>query len=155
MTQITEKVLLREIKYKYIVNDRKEFKIQQSRDINQFMLPIYEATGSTEYIEEFYVLCLSRQNHIIGWYRVSSGGVSGTVVDNKVIFSIALQCLASSIILVHNHPSGNRNPSYEDKILTNKISAVAKELGIHLLDHVIMVHNGYFSFADEGVLIKS
>ena len=81
--------------------------------------------------------------------RISKGGVSGTVVDTKLIMKKALLLLASSIVLVHNHPSGNTNPSEQDRIVTEKIKSACKLLEINLIDHIIIAGNSYYSFADE------
>jgi DNA repair protein RadC len=102
--------------------------------------------------EEFWILFLNRANMIISKKQISSGGMAGTVVDPKIIFKAALDEKASSIILCHNHPSGNIQPSEEDKKLTKKIIEAGKVLEIMVLDHVIVSHSGFFSFADEGLL---
>jgi DNA repair protein RadC len=102
--------------------------------------------------EEFWILFLNRANHVISKKQISSGGMAGTVVDSKIIFKNALDEKASSIILCHNHPSGNIQPSEEDKKLTKKIIEAGKVLEIAVLDHVIVSHSGYFSFADEGLM---
>jgi DNA repair protein RadC len=102
--------------------------------------------------EEFWVMLLKRNNEVIDKVRVSSGGVSGTVADSRLIFKAAIQRLASAIILVHNHPSGNLKPSQNDIDLTNKLKTSGKMLDIPVLDHVIVSDSGYYSFADEGML---
>ncbi len=102
--------------------------------------------------EEFWVLHLNRANKVIGQERTSMGGVSGTVVDVKLIMKSALANLSSSIILCHNHPSGNNKPSENDKQITNKVKAACEMLDIALLDHIIVAGNVYLSFADEGLL---
>jgi DNA repair protein RadC len=102
--------------------------------------------------EEFYILLLNRANRVKGWYKVSEGGTAGTVVDPKLIFSTALKCHASSIILSHNHPSGNVKPSEEDLKLTKKLTEGGKLLEIAVLDHLILTSEEYLSFADEGLL---
>jgi len=101
-------------------------------------------------IEEFWVLFLNRSNKILGYKKISEGGISGTVADTKIIFKIALEFLASSIVLCHNHPSGNNKPSSEDEKLTQKIKIAANLLDIHLVDHIIISDNSYYSFADEN-----
>jgi DNA repair protein RadC len=101
--------------------------------------------------EEFWILLLNRANEVLRPVQVSQGGVSGTVADPKLIFKYALENLASSIILVHNHPSGNLRPSEADKDLTKRLREAGKFLEIPVLDHLIFTDNGYFSFADEGV----
>lgn len=102
--------------------------------------------------EEFWVLLLNRGNQVIGKSRVSTGGVSGTVADPKMIFQKALEVLASAIILVHNHPSGNLKPSQADIKLTKKLKDAGEFLDTPVLDHVIFAEKGYYSFADEGAL---
>jgi len=102
--------------------------------------------------EEFWILVLNRANRIIKKHQISQGGVAGTVADPKIIFKIALEELASGIILAHNHPSGNLTASQADIALTKKIKEAGKLLEIQVLDHVIIAGQKYFSFADEGIL---
>lgn len=102
--------------------------------------------------EECVMLCLNRANKIIGYYKISSGGTSAAVVDPKVIFTTAINCTASSIILAHNHPSGNLTASHADKELTKKIKSAGELLDIKLLDHIILTSEGYISMADEGLV---
>jgi DNA repair protein RadC len=102
--------------------------------------------------EEFWVVLLNRANRVIRKERVSSGGVSGTVADPKIIFKAALDQYASSVILVHNHPSGNLKPSQADVNLTRKMKHAGELLEIPVLDHIIFGDEGYLSFADEGLL---
>lgn len=102
--------------------------------------------------EEFWVLYLNRGNRILGKERISSGGLSSTTVEVKFIIKNALNRLATSIILVHNHPSGNLKPSQSDIDLTNKIKQAGKLLDITTFDHIIVSHEGYYSFADEGMI---
>lgn len=102
--------------------------------------------------EEFWVLLFNRANRLIKKKRVSEGGVSGTVADPKIIYKMALQELASGIIVVHNHPSGNLTASQSDIKLTAKLKEAGQVLEIQLLDHLIVAGNKYFSFADEGIL---
>jgi DNA repair protein RadC len=102
--------------------------------------------------EEFKVLLLNRNSEVLGIYPMSKGGVSGTFVDSKLVFSVALKCNASSIIIAHNHPSGNLKPSEQDKNLTKKLKEAAKFLDIQLLDHIIITKDSYYSFVDEGLM---
>ncbi len=102
--------------------------------------------------EEFWVLLLNRANRLIRKSRVSEGGVSGTVADPKVIFKLAINHLASGIIVAHNHPSGNRTASQSDMDLTKKLKEAGKFLEVQLLDHLIICGPKYFSFADEGLM---
>lgn len=102
--------------------------------------------------EEFWVLHLSRSNRVIARECVSRGGTAGTVVDTKLILKSAINKLASSLILVHNHPSGTLRPSIEDDNITSRIKEAAKLLDMRLLDHVIIASTGYYSYNDEGRL---
>jgi len=102
--------------------------------------------------EEFWILLLNRANRVMTRERISIGGVAGTVVDAKMIFKKALEQLASSIVLCHNHPSGNLNPSQADIKITRKLKTAGESLDIAVLDHLIVSEKGYYSFADEGML---
>lgn len=102
--------------------------------------------------EEFWVLLLNRGNQILERVNISKGGVSQTVVDTKIVFKMAIDKLASSIILCHNHPSGNLKPSDADIQLTKKLKEAGRILDLPILDHLIFADNTYFSFADEGLL---
>lgn len=122
--------------------------IGSSKDVYHFFGPKLEAKA----YEEFWMLMLNRRNQIIRPYRISEGGISGTVADPKKIFKAALENNACSIILCHNHPSGNLNPSNADRSLTKKLKNAATQLDIQLLDHIIVALGGYYSFADNGDL---
>ncbi len=102
--------------------------------------------------EEFWILLMNRANEILRPVQISAGGVSGTVADPKIIFKQAIEHLASSMILLHNHPSGNLTPSQADKDLTRKLKDAGKLLDIPVLDHLIFTDKAYYSFADEGIL---
>jgi DNA repair protein RadC len=103
--------------------------------------------------EEFWLLMLNRSNKVLGRFKVSQGGLSGTVIDTRIILKKALDNLASSIIVCHNHPSGNNQPSDADVKITEKLKKASEMLEIKLLDHVIIADKSYFSFADEGLII--
>jgi len=103
--------------------------------------------------EEFWLLMLNRANKVLGRFKVSQGGLSGTVIDTRIILKKALDNLSSSIIVCHNHPSGNNQPSEADVKITEKLKKAAEMLEIKLLDHVIIADKSYFSFADEGLII--
>jgi DNA repair protein RadC len=102
--------------------------------------------------EEFWVLFLNRNNLVIDKMMVSQGGLSGTVIDVRIILKTALEKLACSIVLCHNHPSGNLIPSEADKDITKKIKEAGKHMDIPVLDHLIIGNDSYFSFADEGLI---
>lgn len=102
--------------------------------------------------EEFWILLMGRSNKVLGAHLISKGGLAATVVDPKVIFQVALENQATSIILAHNHPSGSLRPSAEDLTLTKKVCAGGNLLDIKVFDHLILTDESYFSFGDEGVL---
>ena len=126
-------------------------KIGSSADVYQILLNNWDL-DTLELRESFKILLLNRGNRILGIYEVSSGGMAGTVADPKLIFGAALKSAASSVILSHNHPSGQLKPSTADLALTKKISNAGEFLDIAVLDHLIIAANGYYSFADEGLL---
>jgi DNA repair protein RadC len=109
-------------------------------------------TGKIEFVEQFKVMLLNRANRVLGIYELSTGGVAGTVADPKLIFAAALKACASSIILCHNHPSGNTKPSAADLQLTKKMKQGGELLDIVVLDHIILTSETYYSMADEGLL---
>lgn len=123
-------------------------KIVSSRDAFELLHPIV----SDNNYEEFWIVTLNRGNVIKRTHKISEGSMAGTVADPKKIFKIALEDNASSVILCHNHPSGNRNPSKNDHEITRKCKAVGLSLDLPVLDHIIIAEDTYFSFADEGVL---
>ena len=105
-----------------------------------------------EFVEQFKVLLLNRANRVLGLVEISSGGVTGTVADPKLVLVAAVKANACAIIMAHNHPSGNLKPSQQDEHLTQKIKAAAQLFDIRLLDHVIITNDGHFSFTEQGLL---
>lgn len=122
--------------------------IRQSRDVVEMMQPL---VAHLEY-EEFWVLMLSRANRVTRRLCLSQGGTAATVVDVKLLMKRAVDCLASGIILVHNHPSGNPVPSGQDDGLTRKIKEGGAILDIRVLDHIIIARDKFYSYLDEGRL---
>lgn len=104
------------------------------------------------YCEEFIIMLINRANRVLGFSKISKGGIAGTVADPKIIFQNALKSNASSLILCHNHPSGNLKPSQADLDLTRKIKQAGQFLDITVLDHIILTEEGFYSFADEGLM---
>jgi DNA repair protein RadC len=102
--------------------------------------------------EEFWCIFLNRRNEVIKKFQLSKGGISGTLADIRLVFKAAIECLASSMFLFHNHPSGNLQPSEPDKKLTSKFIEVGKLLDIQVIDHIIVTDKAYFSFADNGLV---
>lgn len=102
--------------------------------------------------EEVILLCLNINRQVIGYHRVSIGGMTSSVVDVRTIFTVALQSLAVAIIITHNHPSGNKNPSSQDIQITEQIKKAGDILNIPLLDHIIITQNDYYSFKNNRML---
>jgi len=123
-------------------------KISGSRDAYNLFYPLLADLNH----EEFWVMLMNKGNKVIGTHLISKGGLATTIADPKIIFQVALENHAASIILAHNHPSGNLKPSAEDLHLTKRIAAGGKLLAITIFDHLIITDHSYFSFADEGVL---
>jgi DNA repair protein RadC len=125
-------------------------KLTSSKDAADFFRNIFDE--SIDIYETFFVVYLNNSNNTVGWYRVSQGGITGTVVDIRLVLKKALEVLCTSFICCHNHPSGNLFPSNEDIRLTNKLKMAAEIMDIKLIDHIILTNDSYYSFADEGKL---
>ncbi|TDB69103.1 JAB domain-containing protein [Arundinibacter roseus] len=142
---------LMEIKVSYQAPPPQDrIKVECSKDAARFLKSIW--SDQIEYQEEMYVVLLNRANEIIGYKKLSSGGMSGCLIDMKILFGIAVQCAACGIILAHNHPSGNLAPSEADIRLTKQVKEASKLLDICLLDHQIITVGGYNSMADCGYI---
>ncbi|NNK40777.1 MAG: DNA repair protein RadC [Winogradskyella sp.] len=122
--------------------------ISSSRSVFENMQPII---GELPH-EEFWILYLNNSNKIIQKNQLSKGGITGTLVDVRLVLKNALEVGATALILVHNHPSGTLKPSVADKEITKKLKLAAQSLDIKVLDHLIITENAYFSFADEGLI---
>jgi DNA repair protein RadC len=123
-------------------------KITSSKAVFNIMQPII---GELLH-EEFWVLFLNNSNKVIHKAQLSKGGITGTIVDTRIIFKTALEYNAISLILTHNHPSGKLLASDSDKDITRKLQLAGKQMDIMILDHVIITESSYYSFADEGIL---
>jgi len=122
--------------------------INSSKQAAELLLPHMRDLSQ----ERFIIMCMAQNGRLLHWEMISSGGVTGTVVDTKILFKIALRYLASNIIVAHNHPSGSLKPSQADIQITGKIKDAATFLDIHLMDHIIIADRSYYSFADHGML---
>lgn len=123
--------------------------INNSSDIYSILKEMFNGE-IIDWQEQVILICLNQYNKVIGYYKVSVGGVHGTVCDPKIIFTVALNCAGTtSIILSHNHPSGNLNPSNADIEMTKKIKAGGLLLDIQLLDHIIYTEEGFYSMSDD------
>ena len=123
-------------------------KINSSKTIFEMMQPII---GELPH-EEFWVLYLNNSNKVLSKSQQGKGGITGTLLDVRLVFKMAFELGATALILCHNHPSGNLNPSDADKKITQKLKAAGNNLDIRVLDHLIICENGYYSFADEDIL---
>lgn len=139
-----------EITYRNRVQPGQMRKVNRSQDASDIFRDIW--SDRMDYIEEFYILLLNRANKVLGYTRISQGGISGTVVDPKTIFQSALKGNACNIILAHNHPSGNTKPSEADIRITGKLVEAGKFLELPVLDHLILAGDEFFSFADNGMI---
>lgn len=122
--------------------------VRSSNDLAEFL----KTTLKDYSYEVFAVVYLNKANKINHFEIISKGGMTSTVVDPRILFKKAFEVEATSIVLCHNHPSGNLKPSRHDEELTNKIKEAAKYLDIQIIDHLIVSDEGYFSFSDEGLL---
>jgi DNA repair protein RadC len=122
--------------------------ISSSADVTKIFQPLLADLQH----EEFWLLLLDRANKVITKQRISQGGISGTVTDIRIVMKNAIDVLASGIVVVHNHPSGNRQPSESDKYITSKIEQATNIFDIKLLDHIIVTNYKCFSFSDDGLL---
>ncbi len=127
-------------------------KISNSQDAAQLLFEDWDK-DTIELHETFKVVLLNNSNKVKGIYQISQGGITGTLVDVRILFAVILKSLSVGIILTHNHPSGKLVPSDADQKLTNKIKKASELFDIKLLDHLILVPDGdYYSFADNGIL---
>jgi DNA repair protein RadC len=140
-----------EISISYSNSNQGKLKVTKSKDGFDVLLNSWNK-NTIELQEEFKILLLNRSNTILGVYSMSKGGVSGTIVDAKLVFSAALKCNASSIIIAHNHPSGNVTPSEADKQITQKLKKAGGYLDIVVLDHLIITKDDFYSFSDNGLI---
>ena len=140
-----------ELVYKTTVKASGRPKINSVKDAYNLLREIWDE-NKIEMQEEFKVMLLNRGNKVVGIYEASAGGLTGTVADPRLILAAAIKSLAVSIVLSHNHPSGNLKPSRADEELTQKIKVAAAYHDIRVIDHIIITNEGYYSFADEGLL---
>ena len=140
-----------EVRLKRIRSKIPVAKICSSNDCFKYVQNFY--FDDIDIYESMFLLLLNNQNLTIGWVKISQGGTRGTVVDVKLICKYALTSLCESVIIVHNHPSGNISPSQQDNSITSKIKEALNVFEIKLLDHLIVTRTDYFSFADENLLV--
>lgn len=148
---ITYKTNIPQFKLLHEPSGFQKAKISTSRDSEQFIRQFYFEDISI--YESFFILLLNQAHNTTGYAKISQGGMTATVVDPRLVAKYAVEGLAARIILAHNHPSGNLQPSEADRQLTQRIKDGLALLEIKVLDHIILApEGGYYSFADEGLL---
>jgi DNA repair protein RadC len=130
--------------------DFPKMKIKDANDSSEFIKQFYQ--GDIEIYESFFLLLLNNANQTIGYAKISQGGVTSTVVDVKIIAKYVVDSLATNIILAHNHPSGNLNPSTADINITAKIKEAMKLFDVTVLDHIILTADSFYSFSNNGLM---
>ena len=143
---MTKTIQLYELKK--IQSEFPKTKIRSSADSAEIIRQFY--SDDIDIFESSFILLLNRANNTIGYAKISQGGITGTVVDPRLVAKYAVESLATAVILAHNHPSGNTEPSIADKEITNKIKNGLKLLDVNLLDHLILTNESYYSLADNG-----
>lgn len=138
-----------EISYKTKVKAKNRVKITKSQDLYEVLKNIYNP-NTVEHHEEAVIILLNRGMQVLGWAKISQGGITHAIVDPRIVFQHAILANASAVVLSHNHPSGLTQPSTQDRDLTKKLVQGGKLLEIELIDHIIYTENGYYSFADEA-----
>lgn len=142
--QVSEYTLV----YKSLSENR--ITLNDSHQVYTTLKPYFEPFQGIK--EAVFAMYLNRRNTVIGIQKISEGGINGTIVEPRIVLRAAIELLASYIILAHNHPSGALRPSKADEDITQKLKAGAGHLDIRLIDHLILSEEGYYSFADEGIL---
>lgn len=135
---------------KRIQTDFPQVGITSSTDAEKFIRQFYG--DDIDVFESFFILLLNRNNHTIGYAKISQGGITGTVIDVRIIAKYAIEALATGVIAAHNHPSGNLKPSDNDIAITKKIKDALNILDIQLYDHILLTKEGYFSFGDNNLM---
>jgi DNA repair protein RadC len=147
-------ITISEVKLVYRTNVRasERFQVKTSRDAFDIFWEAWDQ-DSIEHVEEFKLILLTRSNKVLGIASISKGGISGTVTDVRIILQYAIKANASGLIICHNHPSGNLQPSESDMAITKKVKDSAKLMDLQLLDHLIIIPEGrYYSMGDELII---
>lgn len=152
MKHSISKNLIGEVQLHYTKQKNIELqKVSSSRDVNRCIRKVFP-TEQINHREHMYALYLNNSNFITGYYLISIGGITGTLVDIRITLQAALLSNAVAVILVHNHPSGTLKPSAADKAITMKLAKACEFLDIKLLDHLIITEESYYSFADDNMM---
>ena len=145
------KTTIEEICLKNAKGEIHKVKIKSSSELAHYFREMFDQE-TLEVYEQVMVLFLNNANNTIAWYKASQGGITGTVIDVRLVMKAALNCYATSMAIAHNHPSGILVPSDADKSITNKLRQAGNVLDIKVLDHIIITTESYFSFSDDGLL---
>ena len=137
-----------QISYSTKIKPADRQKVTCSSELYKILKTLYDP-NRVEHVEEFFMICLNRANHVMAWHKLSTGGISGVVVDVRVVAQIAINTNSSGVVISHNHPSGEVKPSEQDRAITKKIKEALKLFEITLLDHIIYTPYSYKSFADD------
>ncbi len=138
-----------EISVTYNTGNLEKIRINSHKEAYNLIIENWNM-GTIEFQEECKVIMMNKGNFVLGIYNVSKGGIDSSVVDIRIILAVALKCNATQLILVHNHPSGNLNPSSSDQTITKNLKNACELLNISLLDHLIITRKGYYSFNEEN-----
>jgi len=147
-------IIISEVKliYRTKVKASERLQVKTSQDAFDIFMEHWDL-DSIEHVEEFKLMLLTKSNKVLGIASISKGGISGTVTDVRIILQYAIKANASGIIICHNHPSGNLNPSVSDHAITKKVKDSALLMDIQFLDHLIIIPEGkYYSMGDEGMI---
>lgn len=145
------KTTIPELKLKAKDGNILKVKIKSSDDLHLYFRELFNKE-TLEIQEEVIVVFLNNSNNTIGWYKVSQGGITGSVIDIRLVMKKALDCYATQMCIAHNHPSGGLTPSQNDKDITAKLKQACNILDIKLLDHIIITAENYYSFTNDGLL---
>ena len=145
------KTKISEICLKNVKGEIHKVKITSSKDLAKYFREIFNQE-TLEVFEQVMVIFMNNSNNTIAWYKASQGGITGTIIDIRLVMKAALNCYATSMAIAHNHPSGTLTPSDADKAITNKLREAGNVLDIKLLDHIIITSDDFFSFTDNGLL---
>ncbi|MDF2451912.1 MAG: repair protein [Bacteroidota bacterium] len=150
MIELENRISEIELVYRKVVKSDSLLQISSSSDANAILRKIW--SNRIELCEEFIVVLLNNANKCLGWVKISQGGMTGTVVENKLILATALKTAATGVLIAHNHPSGNILPSTADISITQRLDNCCKMFDIKLIDHLILSGDtdNYYSFKDEG-----
>lgn len=125
--------------------------IRSSSDLHKVAMQIFNA-DTIDWREEAMLICLNKKNEVMGFFKIGSGGTDAVIMDSRIVYTVALNCLANAVVVIHNHPSGTLRPSQPDIDVTKRLKHWGDTLGIPLIDHLIITSDGFYSFLDNGLI---